>query len=168
MYLAIPVGTDSDDHEQKDLYHEPTYDAQPKPLFVSETNERHQSISTYWNTEKHSSRKKKLGIVSFRRSWKPHRPTDTQDESKEVRRRDAHDVVGAKVNAGTDLLPSTASSHTYNRIKTERTQFCGLFGMHEFGGNSMTVEFLKGVRKVAQTLHLKERTGSHRRSWRLQ
>ena len=139
-------------------------------LSVKQTNDISQEVRT--GTLRNTHRVKKiLGIViivSFRRSWKPHRPTDTQDESKEVRRRDAHDVVGAKVNAGTDLLPSTASSHTYNRIKRERTQFCGLFGMHEFGGNSMTVEFLKGVRKVAQTLHLKERTGSHRRSWRLQ
>jgi hypothetical protein len=61
LYLAIPVGTDCDDHEQKDLYHEATYDAQPKPLFVSETNERHQSRSTYWNTEKHSPCKKIFG-----------------------------------------------------------------------------------------------------------
>ena len=62
-YLVIPVGTDCDDHEQKDLYHEATYDAQPKTLFVSEINERHQSISTYRNTEKHSACPKKFGIA---------------------------------------------------------------------------------------------------------
>lgn len=187
LYLAIPVGTDCDDHEQKDLYHEATYDAQPKPLFVSETNERHQSRSTYWNTEKHSPCKFFFGdsniIVSFRRSWKPHRPTDTQDESKEVRRRDADDVVGAKVNAGTDLLPSAASSHTYNRVRRQGTQFCvtsnyGLFGIHKFGRNSIihsSISQRKSWEKatpvsavVAQALYLKERTGSHRRSWRLQ
>jgi hypothetical protein len=55
---------------------------------------------------------KNWGMVnSFRE--KPHRPTDTQDERYEVSRGDADDVVGAKVDAGTDLLPSTASSHTY-------------------------------------------------------
>jgi len=113
-------------------------------LSVRQTNDISQEVRT--GTLRNTRRVKKiLGIViivSFRRSWKPHRPTDTQDESKEVRRRDADDVVGAKVNAGTDLLPSAASSHTYNRVRREGTQFCvtsnyGLFGIHKFGRNSI-------------------------------
>ena len=43
-----------------------------------------------------------------------HHPANAQDESYKVGARNAGDVVGTKVNASTNLLPSTASRHTYN------------------------------------------------------
>ena len=57
-----------------------------------------------------------------RKEMAAHHPANAQDESYEVGARNAGDVVGTKVNASTNLLPSTASRHTCNHIRSDRSR----------------------------------------------
>ena len=127
VYLFIPVCAYRDGHEQQDLHHQATDDAQPKSLFVF-TDKTHsishsKTTGTYELTTNSGQEKGFFFIYHLM-----YRPADLQDEGYEVGRGDADDIVGTKIDPSTNLLPSTASSHPctsqQNILSLLQTQAC--------------------------------------------